>query len=812
MKFILTAFSFLFCLLICQAQGIRGIIKDKDKSPVYGASIYIKETQQGALCNENGEYQIKLPKGTYTLEYRCIGYQTQTHTINTSNTYMLLDITLDNSPIKLNEVVIHNAEDPAYEIIRKAIAKAPIYQNAVESYTAESYIKGKMELEEVSTLMNKLSSDKGMKMYDFKKQVFLQESFNKIDYENPDKYTQTVLAFSSSIPENYDSKESFGIMSSSIYAPKFSSCISPLNSKAFSYYKYKYIGFSEENGVIINEIQFEGKVKDPELMKGTIYIADNTWHVADAKMEMSMMIGTQSFEITYSKIKENIYLPTTYKNNLKMSFLGIKGYFNYYSSVKYIDIKPKQNIIETKISENEKRSFLIEDKSYYKKESDSLATKRDSDFWKLIRTIPLDNKEEISYQRKDSVKHFIDSLKEKHREDKFSSNNLIFGGKFTKDSATVNIYYKGLIYALHDYNFVDGFTLGQTFEINNYTKKGKNNLKLSPFVYYATARKQLIYGSNLNFNYAPIKRGLLYVSGGSRSDDFNPTGVTPTDNTISTLFGRNNKRFLYKNDYISFDNRIDLANGLTLNTGLSVNKRSGLSNNTDWAIWGNHNNIKENIFSGERFDKTSYSIGLSYAPYAYYKIVDNKKAYQKITSPIFNVKYEEGLGKWQTNNSRFRKILGSIEQEINTDYFSKFDYLVEGGSFIGNTKQTHFADYQQFNTSDVLINQKMPSNSFMLLNSYKYSTNKYWISSHINYSSKYIFLKRLPFLQGIPVRENLHVKALYTPKSKLYNEFGYSLTIIDAIGIGSFVSLEKGKFKDFGLRITYNMNQIAQFK
>ncbi len=68
-------------------------------------------------------------------------------------------------------------------------------------------------------------------------------------------------------------------MTASIYAPLYNQNISPLNPKAFSYYKYRYEGFNEENGQVINKIKFEPKLKSPNLISGYLYIADNSWYV-----------------------------------------------------------------------------------------------------------------------------------------------------------------------------------------------------------------------------------------------------------------------------------------------------------------------------------------------------------------------------------------------------------------------------------------------------------------------------------------------------------------------------------------------------
>lgn len=145
-------------LLNIQAQGIiTGKITDSKNQPLYGSNIYIQETKQGIICNENGKYQTHLPKGSYTFEFRCLGYKSVTKKVTLATQPVVLNIALDEVPFILKEVTVTNKEDPAYAIIRKAISQAPFYLNAAKGYTAEAYIKANMELEKISALVNKLS-------------------------------------------------------------------------------------------------------------------------------------------------------------------------------------------------------------------------------------------------------------------------------------------------------------------------------------------------------------------------------------------------------------------------------------------------------------------------------------------------------------------------------------------------------------------------------------------------------------------------------------------------------------------------------
>lgn len=436
-----------------------------------------------------------------------------------------------------------------------------------------------------------------------------------------------------------------------------------------------------------------------------------------------------------------------------------------------------------------------------------MATKRSESYWNKIRTIALDSTEIRSYEKKDSIQQYVDSLKKEYHSPKFKPLDIVMGGRVGSDTASFNVEYGGLIRAFREYNFVDGAWLGQTIKMNIRFDK-KHKLTISPYAYYTTGRKKVLYGSDMEFRYAPLKLGRLNILAASVSEDFNPNGISRLDNTFSSAFFRKSDNSLYQKDFIAAYNTIDLANGLQLTTGFEIAKRYGLDNHSDWGIWGNPDKIKPNLYANDRFDAVSYSAKLSYSPYAYYSIYNGRKEYRKITSPTFTIEYREGFSSWLTNNSRYRKLQGSISQYIKLSYFNNIDYRIEGGSFLGSTAKTHFADYQQFNTSRQYSLTDFPFDTYTLLGNYEASTDRYWINTQINYRSQYLLLKRLSFLQSLPITENIHFKNLYTPDFSSYTEVGYSVDLMNLLNVGAFTSFRKAKYDAFGLRLSFNLKAI----
>lgn len=811
------------------AQNFKGKISDTKGDPILGGTIFIKNTNLGIVCNEDGEFQTTLEAGTYNVEFRSMGYKSEIRNVLIEKEKITeVNIKLKTNSFELGEVTISNKEDPAYEIIRKAIAKAPYHFKRVNSFKAESYIKGAFELTGLSKMTEKLSSmgsDKSdPKLADFKEKLFLQESYNDIEFTAPNNYTQTVKAFSSTIPDDFKPDEALSLMRGSVYEERFRGVISPLNPEAFKYYKFRYEGFIEDGSETINKIKITAKYENPSMANGYIYIAEESWDVRNLELTSSFWGFSQTFNLIYSNIQEDVYMPSAYTSRLDANMMGVKGYFNYFASIKYNEIILNTgDNINKELAKKTKREFEIKPDTTYKVQTDSLATKRDSTYWLAVRNTPLSDREVVSYEKKDSIQSSIDSTRQEKANTKFRFSSLVFGGKVGGDSTKVEVKYGGLIKALGDYNFVDGFHLGQTVSIS-IKPDSLHKLTFTPKAYYTTARKDLIYGFSTQLDYAPMRQGWFNIAIGSTSEDFNRNGITRYDNATSSFFAGQNYSMLYSKRYLNIKNNIDIVNGLKIRASVFAERRTGLHNNTRYFPKIGGKSIVDNILFRSKedritdntyFDETSYvtgySIKLIYFPYAYYTALGGKKEYKEITSPVFELEFSQGLDLLSNKeNSQYNKLQIGINQFIKTSYFSGFGYDVQAGIFIGNRKNVHAIDFHGFNTSNILWSAKMPAQNYMLLDAYEYSTNKYWIDAKVNYSSQHLLLKRLPFMQKTYLRESVYLKGLYVPNHDFYSEAGYALSLMGKINLGIFASFKKTDFEGWGIRLVTNLGILGK--
>jgi len=766
-------FILLFHTNIVLSQTLRGIVYDTSEAPVPGASVFIKELNFGLITNNEGKFQVNLEKGQYSLICKSIGYNEAHHVQIVQDEDISAKIILTPNEIFEYSRVLKK-DTIAEKIIRKAIRTRPEYKY----YKASSYIKGDLVMTQISQLTNKLVEKiEKINILDWQNKPIHQEIYSDVEFQAPNIYNIQVTGYSGNISDELNQRAAIGLLDESLYSERYNNCISPLNPRAFSYYRYYCTDTYIHNNQKCYIVKVKSKKNDPELLNGELHIMEDG-NVNYSRLTRSLQGVDFTTTTTYYNIDDEYNIPVTHQINLHMHAFGNSGKVTYLTSLKYKSIG--KNVIPKDVLEEKGIKYNI-------------TAIEDSIFWNEVRTLPANPPDTIKFE------HFnIKKYNSKPWFGKILMGDYIYGS----DSSKWSVGYGGVKMIFRDYNYVDGFWLGQRFYIKSKLDNGKT-LEISPFLYYTTARHRMIGGSDLTYNYLPAKDGKLTFAVGSHTADFNNLSITRYNNYFSSLFLGKNYNSFYQRDYVTVSNNIDLTKRLKLSASLGVERRAGLNNNTDFTLVKvKRHRIIPNIYPDKRFDRTFYSMGLSFSPYANYTIENNEPPL------VFHLEFEQGFSAWQTNNSRYKKLKGGVVQNIRLNYFDKIDYKIEGGAFIGSRKNLHFADYQFYGSPDLVFNLGSLFDSFLLLDNYELQANHYWINLSLNYSGKYVLLKRLPFLQGKPFFEGLHFKTLYTPDIKFYSEVGYSLNITRLFGIGVFSSFNNFDYKNAGVRFSLNLQSL----
>lgn len=103
---LLIAFFFVPEVLAQDMSTLSGVVTDAaNGETVIGAKVFIPEIKKGALTNTYGFYSLTVPKGTYTVEFRMAGVETETREVDLSED-VRLDIELGGNVQEMDVIVI----------------------------------------------------------------------------------------------------------------------------------------------------------------------------------------------------------------------------------------------------------------------------------------------------------------------------------------------------------------------------------------------------------------------------------------------------------------------------------------------------------------------------------------------------------------------------------------------------------------------------------------------------------------------------------------------------------------------------------
>lgn len=103
------------------------------------ANIVVEGTFDGAITNQDGEFQLSVERMPATLLFRYIGYESQRVSVD-ARTGLPLDVRLQAVAYAMPEMVITD-ENQALAIMRCVIERKQAWRAALQSYSADAYTR-----------------------------------------------------------------------------------------------------------------------------------------------------------------------------------------------------------------------------------------------------------------------------------------------------------------------------------------------------------------------------------------------------------------------------------------------------------------------------------------------------------------------------------------------------------------------------------------------------------------------------------------------------------------------------------------------
>ena len=843
------------------AQGIQGAITNTKGEPLPYTAVFVKGTNTGTTSTAEGKYSLKLPPGSYQITYQHLGYQQQEQQIKVSATVRTVNVTLKPQSFLLNTVdVSGKAEDPAYTIMRKAISKAKFHRLQLDAYSARVYIKGSGKLDKIPWLLRSTLEKEGIDT----SKVYTSESVSEIEYERPNTYKEKVISIRTSGPDdNTGNPNSY--VQSSFYNPYVVGSVSPLSPRAFSYYKFKYLGSFFENGYEVNKIKVTPRSNGEQVFSGTIFIRDGAWNIHSLSLQTRMEGFLVEIDQIYNVVAENIWMPTNQQIEFSGSMMGFKGSYFYTALVSEYEVEPnpelsaeltildekidsvpaeieaqeiKEETVEKLKEPTEKKLTRKQLKkmldAYEKQEQnqkpeeeqavvsdvwfevDSTARKKDSAYWQEIRPIPLTEKEQKGYQEADSA----------YAEEKADSSQTANGGKFNvSDLFLGNTYrlgkrarfrFRGFLPELR-YNTVEGYNL--SFEGTlNWRNDSLLHLNITPEVRYGFESDDVYYQLKTNgFLGSEWRKHSYTLQGGRYIEQFHPNSINPLVNSLYTLLLARNYMRLYEHDFGSINYQYRHEYKFNLSVGAEYAQRKELFNNTTYTWFQPEGNeVFDNLPEvGQQdqllIDGNAFTTALEFSiqPWMKYAKSNGVKRPTNKNSPEFKVSWNAGWQDVGESITDFHQLELGFKTTARLGVRATLNLEAEAGTFLTNTV-VPFSDFKHFNGGLTELAPISLTGNYRLLDYYQYSTSQSYASGFAYVDFRKLLLTQSTLVRFAGIKESVFVNHLKTDSSSHYTEVGYSIDRIFRLFRLELVhSFEDGAPKDFGFRV--GISTLIQF-
>jgi len=734
--FILLAL-FQLVFFFASAGRISGLVTDEKGEPLPYASVSVKGSQNGAIANAKGYFEISLSPGTYTIVCQHVGYKAESKSVELQNE-AVVNFQLFTQQLNMAEVVVKNGPDPAIEIIRQTIKKREQYGREVDSFSVDVYIKGQLKTRHVPKKFIKDEGKEEMEKTGFDSLgrgiLFLSESMTKVSYKKPDVYKYEVIS-SRQAGGGYGISFPFFISFYKSNVQVFNGLnprgfVSPISDNAFHFYKFHYEGSFFENDRQIDRIKVTPKRKNEPLFQGYLQIVDGEWRIHSldlftTKDYQLQLIDTVRLTQIHAPVTTDAWRVQNQVVYLAAKTFGVEWTGNFLNVYNNYDLDPGFG----------KKHFTRTIMKY-----DSAFNKKDSLYWSNVRPIPLEADEQRDFKIKDSFYKRLrdslfteagaDSMNKRQRPITFSQAFLT--GIVRRKHTTHGMFsyqLSPLLYSL-TYNTVEGFAPNFVHSFNYYPKKGRYNYKFDVTTRYGFSNEH--FNPSASFALASKRQPTAQyfeIGGGKRVSQFNRANpIDPLINTTYTLYRKRNYMKIYEAWFgeVKYNGRME--NGLAWRVSASYEDRLPLKNTTDYAMAKRYREFLPNHpyeLANIPFEKhqalvaglsLSFQPGQRFIEYPFGKVSIGSKY------PVIQAYYAKGIRSLAGSDVDFDKWKLTVSDNVNLKLGGEFRYRIAAGGFFNSANvpipdMHHFNGNQTFAAGDYL-------NTFQLAPYYRYSNTE----------------------------------------------------------------------------------------
>jgi len=539
---------------------VSGTVLDASTNkPLPAATIRVAgPSNKGTITNEDGQFEISLPAGRTVLILSYLGYRSDTLTVSNTDSRPVRSL-LQPEAIKMAEVVVTD-EDPAIEIIRRAIASKPKWMGALKTFQCEAYSRMTIDIDTAIGAITESYVTLYWRANDSLREVVRQkrQTKNLAVGEVVDRIGQ-VTNF------NDDTITTGGF--------KF---IGPTSPNAFDYYDYKLLNTRSMDGMDVYDIRVIPRTRVRPLFQGTISIAERSYAVIGVDLEPNEaysfpFIKDLAFHYRQQfRLYENrFWMPVDYRvaGSMTAGLAGLallKFAFNRYVVMSDYTINPT---FADSIARLPRLTVAPQASTF------------DSAYWAQHPLLPLNPDEELAYKRLDSTQTLEQQIESK-----------------AKGLTAIGTGLTGLSYADLRFNRVEGLFLGANVQLDSAT----NDMALRGAVGYGFSDKRWKESAGGTYYVAPRRAvgvgGDFYYTLGNRPDE---DYYGDFQIFLGSLFAKDDYRdyFLSKGERIFVEGNFlwhDNTPDATMQLGVTSEQEYSLEKITEYSFFNRDRHYREN--------------------------------------------------------------------------------------------------------------------------------------------------------------------------------------------------------------------------
>ena len=368
--------------------------------PVPAVNVRILGTARGTVSNADGRYALSLEPGANTVVYVHLAYEPDTFSIAPAPASgvpgaapaMIHDVELRPATLFYPEVVVL-AEDPALEIIRKAIANKRIWRDRLESYKFEAYTRQVISRDTAVASVTEAFTEGWVKSGDtLRERVVQRRQTANVPMEENFAAVRRLINFNDDV---------ISLFSVNVNRERRSFRFTgPTAPDALDNYDYRLLRTRRANGIEMYEIAMTPKTRTKPLFEGTITIADRSFAVVGVDLrpnETFTLPFVREIELRYRQqfaLYDSIFwLPADIRidGGFDVGVLGI--------SIPRVGFRQVTSIYDYHLNIPVPDSIIARDRVTV----DSSASVVDSAFWGANVPVPLTSADSAAYRTLDST-------------------------------------------------------------------------------------------------------------------------------------------------------------------------------------------------------------------------------------------------------------------------------------------------------------------------------------------------------------------------------------------------------------------------